>query len=483
MKARPISKEEEPCFWAACELSARCCCPFATAVRSLLSTEEKRGRSYQQQVSTAPRPLEVASLFVWLQGLSFRAGLWPHTPTHTRPHSSSRHASQLHALESGQFTMIGTRLSRPASAPALQRDGSFLHRARSAPTLKPTAESPPKLIPVNLSYESHDQESLRTLKASTSAACLNTTNPYITIIGSAKPAASKTPPKHARLYQHARRRSVVGASNRPHIAGVEQLYSLTAHLPKTPATQEKEDSRRTMHRFKTTVVEPPLAAAAATVPDAHGNLPPPHATPQQTALFAGAPSPMPTPFAKVEQGFKGSERKQSLLSQRAHLVKVTGREVRDNYYGNYDGSPPGKRKPAGAQGEPAPEPPRSPEQRAAEGAAVKRIMEHLRKHLCSRRVLRPIFRAMDEDLSGSLDYAEFAKAMRRLGVNAPRGSRGSGEPLASAAARLPRLLRARLAALGSSALPGRGRPTGRPATASGARASLLQSRQSHRLGP
>ena len=415
-----------------------------------------------------------------------------HPPTHTRPHSSSRHASQLHALESGQFTMIGTRLSRPASAPALQRDGSFLHRARSAPTLKPTAESPPKLIPVNLSYESHDQESLRTLKASTSAACLNTTNPYITIIGSAKPAASKTPPKHARLYQHARRRSVVGASNRPHIAGVEQLYSLTAHLPKTPATQEKEDSRRTMHRFKTTVVEPPLAAAAATVPDAHGNLPPPHATPQQTALFAGAPSPMPTPFAKVEhdrfapearKGFRAPERKQSLLSQRAHLVKVTGREVRDNYYGNYDGSPPGKRKPAGAQAEPTPEPPRSPEQRAAEGAAVKRIMEHLRKHLCSRRVLRPIFRAMDEDLSGSLDYAEFAKAMRRLGVNAPRGSRGSGEPLASAAARLPRLLRARLAAPGSSALPGSDRPTVRPATASGARASLLQSSRSHRLGP
>jgi hypothetical protein len=28
-------------------------------------------------------------------------------------------------------------------------------------------------------------------------------------------------------------------------------------------------------------------------------------------------------------------------------------------------------------------------------------------------VLKPIFRAMDEDLSGSLDYDEFAKAMRR----------------------------------------------------------------------
>eukprot|EP00964_Phaeocystis_antarctica_P071284 scaffold43471_cov57-Phaeocystis_antarctica.AAC.3 len=41
-------------------------------------------------------------------------------------------------------------------------------------------------------------------------------------------------------------------------------------------------------------------------------------------------------------------------------------------------------------------------------------------------------------------------------------------PLGSAPARLLCLLKARLAALGGSALPGRGRPTGRPATASGA---------------
>ena len=41
--------------------------------------------------------------------------------------------------------------------------------------------------------------------------------------------------------------------------------------------------------------------------------------------------------------------------------------------------------------------------------------------------------------------------------------------LGTAPARLLRLLGARLAALGSSALLGRGRPIGRPATASGAR--------------
>ena len=56
-------------------------------------------------------------------------------------------------------------------------------------------------------------------------------------------------------------------------------------------------------------------------------------------------------------------------------------------------------------------------------------------------------------------------------------------PLGSAPARLLCLLTARLVALGSSALPGRGRPTELPATASGARASCLQSRPFHRVWP
>ena len=54
-------------------------------------------------------------------------------------------------------------------------------------------------------------------------------------------------------------------------------------------------------------------------------------------------------------------------------------------------------------------------------------------------------------------------------------------PLGSAPARRLCLLRARLAAPDSSALPRRGRPTGRPATASSARASRLQSRRFLRL--
>ena len=56
-------------------------------------------------------------------------------------------------------------------------------------------------------------------------------------------------------------------------------------------------------------------------------------------------------------------------------------------------------------------------------------------------------------------------------------------PRGSAPARLLRLRRVRLAALGSWALPGRRRPTGRPATASGARASRLQSLRFHRPWP
>ena len=53
--------------------------------------------------------------------------------------------------------------------------------------------------------------------------------------------------------------------------------------------------------------------------------------------------------------------------------------------------------------------------------------------------------------------------------------------LGTAPARLLRLLRARLTALDGSALPGRGRATGRSASASGARASRLRSRLFHGL--
>ena len=80
--------------------------------------------------------------------------------------------------------------------------------------------------------------------------------------------------------------------------------------------------------------------------------------------------------------------------------------------------------------------------------------------------------------------AELAEAReewcRTLGMS-QEGQHGQSAPLGSAPARLLRLLRARLAALGSLALPGRGLTTGCPATASGAQASCLQSRPFHRL--
>ena len=60
---------------------------------------------------------------------------------------------------------------------------------------------------------------------------------------------------------------------------------------------------------------------------------------------------------------------------------------------------------------------------------------------------------------------------------------GQTATLGSAPARPLRLLSVRLAAPGSSAHPERGPATGRPATASGAQASRLQSRRFHWLGP
>eukprot|EP00964_Phaeocystis_antarctica_P122873 scaffold86503_cov33-Phaeocystis_antarctica.AAC.1 len=60
-----------------------------------------------------------------------------------------------------------------------------------------------------------------------------------------------------------------------------------------------------------------------------------------------------------------------------------------------------------------------------------------------------------------------------LGTNDAK-QHGQKCPLGCAPARLLHLLGTRLAAPGSSALPGRGRPTERPASASGARASHLQ---------
>eukprot|EP00964_Phaeocystis_antarctica_P010246 scaffold5628_cov53-Phaeocystis_antarctica.AAC.2 len=69
----------------------------------------------------------------------------------------------------------------------------------------------------------------------------------------------------------------------------------------------------------------------------------------------------------------------------------------------------------------------------------------------------------------------------RAAIASARTEAWSDCTLGSAPARLLCLLRTRLAALGSSALPGRGRPTERVATASGARVSRLQSHRCHRL--
>ena len=79
--------------------------------------------------------------------------------------------------------------------------------------------------------------------------------------------------------------------------------------------------------------------------------------------------------------------------------------------------------------------------------------------------IRPGFRA--------LTAAKWDVIILMLGTNDAK-QHGQKCPLGCDPARLLRLLGTRLAALRSSALPGRGRLTGRPANASGARASRLQ---------
>ena len=79
------------------------------------------------------------------------------------------------------------------------------------------------------------------------------------------------------------------------------------------------------------------------------------------------------------------------------------------------------------------------------------------------------------------DYLPLTTARPSPAPHAPPGARSHGQspPLGSAPAWPLRLLRARLAARGSSALPARTPSTGRQATASRAQASCLQSRRFH----
>ena len=90
---------------------------------------------------------------------------------------------------------------------------------------------------------------------------------------------------------------------------------------------------------------------------------------------------------------------------------------------------------------------------------------------------------MDEGQLGAIfqsvqlaDATLVVKLKRSYGQGNEVLQQGQSPPLGSAPARPLCLLRARLAALGSSVLPGRGRPTGRPATASGIRTSRLKTR-------
>ena len=92
--------------------------------------------------------------------------------------------------------------------------------------------------------------------------------------------------------------------------------------------------------------------------------------------------------------------------------------------------------------------------------------------------IRPYWRCYYQNTNAVI-YVVDSADQERMGISKQElitmleeGQRARSAPLGSAPARLLCLLRARLAAPSSSALPGRGRATGRPATASGTRGSL-----------
>ena len=72
---------------------------------------------------------------------------------------------------------------------------------------------------------------------------------------------------------------------------------------------------------------------------------------------------------------------------------------------------------------------------------VDRILTILRTRMTSRRIITPVFRDMDVDHSGQLDYEEFEADMRRLGLNEPQkcGGRCKGGRTPSPAPREPPL--------------------------------------------
>ena len=245
------------------------------------------------------------------------------------------------------------------------------------------------------------------LKASASMASLSRVNPYMA--DAAPPAFKK--PAQPRLYVRKQRRAVVGASNRPHVHDtLEELYSWrSTQAPAYPP----------MGKTKKTVVE---------------KRPPPAVRPQSAqcaARFAGAPQPAGVPWSTVQHNPFGARHP---LGASAPL------------------SEPPKRRPASAPAKASrPGAAQTPEQ--ARAAVVHRVMGHLREHMasryatsalphrpadgaqtsrrqrraahtlhprCGRRVLLPVFRSIDEDKSGFLDYDEFEAALRKVGIHEPR---------------------------------------------------------------
>jgi len=264
---------------------------------------------------------------------------------------------------------------KSATQPTLTRGSGASRHTASAPTLHGVGGRGP-VVTLNTTTTTAPFN----LTKSASLASLSKVNPYSP---NAPPIHFKQ--QHARLYQRKQRPGLVGASNRPHVEGLNQLYAFKS----TAAPGE-----RPTHTTKLTVVQkrpppppPPGKARPTTRPQS--------AAP---AYHRDAPAPAEQPWAMEQHDrFAGLELKTLPNSrpQRPASAAAGG-----------GGGGDGRSSPIVAE----------PKER---DAVVKQILGYMRQSLSAKRVLTPVFRAMDEDRSGQLDYGEFESAMRRLGINKP----------------------------------------------------------------
>ena len=181
---------------------------------------------------------------------------------------------------SGVLNIITDMLNTSATQPTLTRGGGASRHTASAPTLHGGGGRSP-VVTLNTTTTTTTTTAPFNLTKSASLASLSKVNPYSP---NAPPILYKQ--QHARLYQRKQRPGLVGASNRPHVQGLQQLYA----FKDTAAPGE-----RPTHTTKLTVVQkrPPP-------PPPPGKAKPKAATRPQSAApayYRDAPAPAEQPWA------------------------------------------------------------------------------------------------------------------------------------------------------------------------------------------